>query len=68
MEGGEELEETKKKGRRLIQIIQGLRAHNSSFHGSLPGNIYFLMARNRNTKNRCKICSKLALLAPEQRQ
>ena len=40
---------------------------NESVSINLPV-IYLLKVNNRNTRTRCKICSKLTIKAPEQRQ
>ena len=40
---------------------------NQSFTG-LPAGIYLFKVNNRNTRTRCKICSKLTLKIPERRQ
>ena len=32
-----------------------------------PANIYLFKVNNRNTRNRCEICSKLTIKTPEQR-
>ena len=31
-----------------------------------PANIYLFKVNNRNTRKRCKICSKLAIKTPER--
>ena len=33
-----------------------------------PANIYFLKFNNRNTRKRCKVCSKLTMKMPERCQ
>ena len=35
------------------------------YNGSLPTGIYLLKVNNRNTRRRCKICSKLTTKTPE---
>ena len=37
-------------------------------HHNNPASIYLLKVKNRNTKTRCEICSKLTIKTPEQRQ
>ena len=34
---------------------------------TFPANIYLFKVNDRNTRNRCKICSKLTIKTPEQR-
>ena len=34
----------------------------------IPNGNYIFKANNRNTRTRCKICSKLTVMAPERRQ
>ena len=41
---------------------------NYPFQSLHPANIYLLKGNNRNTIKRCKICSKLSIITPEQRQ
>ena len=38
-----------------------------SFSKSLPANIYLFKVNNRNTRKRCKICSKLTIKTAERR-
>ena len=33
-----------------------------------PANIYLFKVSNRNTRERCEICSKLTIKSPERRQ
>ena len=35
---------------------------------SYPANIHLFKVNNRNTRERCEICSKLTMKTPEQRQ
>ena len=32
-----------------------------------PANVYLFKVNNRNTRNRCEICSKLIIKTPERR-
>ena len=34
--------------------------------GSSPRNVYLLKVKNRNTRKRCEICSKIAINTPER--
>ena len=36
--------------------------------GQFPADIYLLKVKNRNTRTRCEICSKLTMKTPRRRQ
>ena len=37
------------------------------FQDTVPAGIYLLKVNNRNTRTRCKICSKITIKIPERR-
>ena len=45
----------------------GLLTSGETFKGINPAGIYLLKVNNRNTRTRCKICSKLTIKIPERR-
>ena len=47
--------------------VNGKNIANENFN-NYPAGIYLLKVKNRNTRTRCEICSKLTIKLPERRQ
>ena len=51
-----------------LHVWWSLGENSTRIKRSYPANIYLLIVNNRNTRTRCKICSKLTRKTPEWRQ
>ena len=49
-----------------VSEVWVVRISNNCLVGNNPANIYLFKVNNRNTINRCEICSKLAIKTPER--
>ena len=52
----------------LVAISNRLARFMGCFTHANPAGIYLIKVNNRNTRNRCEICSKLTIKTPERRQ
>ena len=52
----------------LEQLCESSGSLKTTLRNHFPAGIYLLKLKNRNTRTRCEICSKLTIKTPERRQ
>ena len=53
---------------RVVDVMLDLYNNFPQISSDFPVNIFLFKVNNRNTRNRCEICSKLIIKTPERRQ